>query len=95
MCALVATRTDGELSGMLAGDSLADFDLSFFSSSTAPQFLGHLLATVGAASAAGCACGVGARAGWLEGAGGAGLLAACPHPFTRPPSQSSKHVNPS
>lgn len=51
VCALVATRTDSELAGMLCGASLADFDLSFFSSSTAPQFVAQLLAQVGAAGA--------------------------------------------
>ncbi|KAL4437758.1 hypothetical protein ABPG77_005670 [Micractinium sp. CCAP 211/92] len=44
VCALAATRTDSELAGMLCGTSLADFDLSFFSSSTAPQFVAQLLA---------------------------------------------------
>ncbi|KAL4443986.1 hypothetical protein ABPG75_011723 [Micractinium tetrahymenae] len=44
VCALAATRTDSELAGMLCGASLADFDLSFFSSSTAPQFVAQLLA---------------------------------------------------
>lgn len=51
MCALAATRTDSELAGMLCGTSLADFDLSFFSSSTAPQFVAQLLAQVGEARA--------------------------------------------
>jgi hypothetical protein len=46
VCALVATRTDAELAGMLCSPSLADFDLSFFSSSTPPQFIGQLLAKV-------------------------------------------------
>ncbi|PSC75647.1 Triacylglycerol lipase SDP1 [Micractinium conductrix] len=43
VCALVATRTDGELQALLCGDALCHFDLSFFSSSTAPQFVAQLL----------------------------------------------------
>lgn len=43
VCALVSTRTDSELGAMLNGGSLADIDLSFFSSSSAPQFIGQLL----------------------------------------------------
>ncbi|KAI3427163.1 hypothetical protein D9Q98_007100 [Chlorella vulgaris] len=44
VCALVSTRTDSELAAMLATSQLAEFDLSFFSSATAPQLVGHLLA---------------------------------------------------
>ena len=47
VCALVATRTDGELQALLCGDALCHFDLSFFSSSTAPQFVAQLLSKVG------------------------------------------------
>ncbi|KAI7844766.1 hypothetical protein COHA_001648 [Chlorella ohadii] len=44
VCALVATRTDSELQEVLGGEALASFDLSFFSSATAPQLVGGLLA---------------------------------------------------
>ena len=47
VCALVATRTDSELQELLGGEALAAIDLSFFSSATAPQLVGGLLATVG------------------------------------------------
>lgn len=47
VCALVATRTDSELQEVLGGEALASFDLSFFSSATAPQLVGGLLAKVG------------------------------------------------
>lgn len=47
VCALVATRTDSELQELLGGEALASIDLSFFSSATAPQLVGGLLAQVG------------------------------------------------
>lgn len=43
----MATRTDSELQEVLGGEALASFDLSFFSSATAPQLVGGLLAKVG------------------------------------------------
>ncbi len=81
MCALVATRTDSELQEVLGGEALASFDLSFFSSATAPQLVGGLLAKVGALLALSgllLLLGLGRRVGSLialPGLGEGGLLA--------------------
>lgn len=68
VCALVSTRTDSELAAMLATSQLAEFDLSFFSSATAPQLVGHLLARVSWLACGGwwrLIGGLGGWAGWL------------------------------